>query len=1298
MTKMMNRSLAVLMALVMCASMFFGLSFPAQATTVEYKYSTDGNSYIYNWGVRGTVAEFLSPNAETFYSENNTSLSALMALDGSSSESDVPSSDLYSALYNLMSSNHETMTSYGDTRYLYMYTDCEQSNTSNLSLFYSGSTVLSTWDNGVTFNREHIWPDSRGTSTSDVTNNTTSRETDIIMIRPTTVSNNSSRGNTAYGESSGFLNPYTHSFPDAKEENIDVRGDAARTILYVYVRYGNDPTYSDGALDYMWGSNGVIESKEILLKWIEEDPVDTWELGRNDSVEAITGTRNVFVDYPELAFDLFEEDIPAHQTPSGIANNGTGTDSGDGGDSGDTGDTDTTYTSDRYVKVTETPTDSDGNVDWSGDYLIVYEEGSVALDGSRTTSEPKLDAASNTIAVTITDNEIIADTATNAAKFTIATVDGGYSIKSASGYYIGNNSDSNALTASTSTVYTNTISLVDGSAHIVGSAGAVLRYNKATGNLRFRYFKASTYTNQQPVALYKFVEGTAPTYKIEAMPNDDTMGTVTVSGNTIFAYPTSDKYEVIDHTVISGEVTSVIHEGNKFTVTATSDAVIQINFALREENTIDFYQLGKLVESDTEYNGNQAKLPNHLGNVPMGWSFVGWVDSPVTETTDKPTTIYTAGSDYTVTENTALYALYSRSEESTDGDTAIKQYVKVTADQTDWSGDYLIVYEDGNVAFDGGLTTLDAVSNTISVTITNGTIPSDDTENAAAFTIAAIDGGYTVQSASGYYIGQTSNANGLQAKADTTYVNTISINDDSTVNLVSGGAYLRYNAASNQNRFRYYKSSTYTGQKAINLYKLEQVTGAVTTTHYYFTDGIVVDNETDGYYVKVTADQADWSGDYLIVSQDKDGNNVVFDGSRATLDEPYNVISNVIINGNAIKATDSLDAAKFTIEKSDTDYTVKTNSTPAYYIGQTSNDNGLLSDTSTAHVNTILFNEDGSVNIIGSGGAYLRFNSDNGMDYYRFRYYKSSTYTGQQSITLYKYIPFEGFVTGAQVNVGSDISVNYYVSFENTDSTFDNGLIETRFTIGKSEPLTVGEYTVVDSEYVFNFEGISPQRMTDNIKAEILYDGAVIGIKDVYSIRENALNLLALDTTTASQKQFIVDMLYYGAAAQEYRGYKNNEESLATYGLSEVTTLTQSTSFPTDSEIETATDKISITNPAGDIYFKSATVWFDSVNKLIIKLNTSIADSENLTLRVTVDGVQQDVDFDGTVCTTQGILATDFDKVYTFELCDGDSVIQTLSYSINAYTYSKSGSSNEKMAKLAKALYYLGVSAENYNK
>ena len=79
---------------------------------------------------------------------------------------------------------------------------------------------------------------------------------------------------------------------------------------------------------------------------------------------------------------------------------------------------------------------------------------------------------------------------------------------------------------------------------------------------------------------------------------------------------------------------------------------------------------------------------------------------------------------------------------------------------------------------------------------------------------------YYIKSASKYYIGQTSDANGLKANKTTTYSNTISFNKDGTVNIVSGEAYLRYNASSGQYRFRYYKSSSYTGQKAICLYKL----------------------------------------------------------------------------------------------------------------------------------------------------------------------------------------------------------------------------------------------------------------------------------------------------------------------------------------------------------------------------------------------------------------------------------------------------------------------------------------------
>ena len=291
MTRQMKRPVALLLSLVMAASLFFGVNMPVQAATVNYV--KDGN-YVYNWGTRGTDATFLSPMAESYYAKNSFSYKEIAALAGSSSTSGVPSSELYKELQSLMKSNHTHITNYKETRQLYKYTDCQNSGGS-ISSFYSGVAVGPEWDG--TFNREHTWPNSKGLGGSD--------EDDVMMLRPTSYGENSSRGNTAYGESGSYYNPNSES-----NGAYDLRGDVARITLYTYVRWGNTSK--------MWGTSGVMESKEVLIKWMKEDPVDTWELGRNDSVEAITGTRNVFVDYPELAFELFEEQVPSNYTsPSG---------------------------------------------------------------------------------------------------------------------------------------------------------------------------------------------------------------------------------------------------------------------------------------------------------------------------------------------------------------------------------------------------------------------------------------------------------------------------------------------------------------------------------------------------------------------------------------------------------------------------------------------------------------------------------------------------------------------------------------------------------------------------------------------------------------------------------------------------------------------------------------------------------------------------------------------------------------------------------------------------------------------
>lgn len=304
MKTMTKRAFSLIMAFALSVSILVGVKIPAKAATVDYVYS---GKYIYNWGTRETVATFLSPNAVKFYQDNNTSFQQLASLSGNANTSSTPSSALYKELQKLMKDNHSKLTSYGETRYIYQYTDCQNSGKTSkkISSFYSGKEIGPDWDGGSTWNREHTWPKSK-TDYKSVNNNSINEATDIMSLRPTASSENSSRSNDAYGtvSNSNYFNP--NHFANGK---YDLRGDVARITLYVYTRWGNT--------NKMWGSSGVIESKEVLLKWMKEDPVDTWELGRNDSVEAITGTRNVFVDYPELAFCLFEEAIPAnYQSPS----------------------------------------------------------------------------------------------------------------------------------------------------------------------------------------------------------------------------------------------------------------------------------------------------------------------------------------------------------------------------------------------------------------------------------------------------------------------------------------------------------------------------------------------------------------------------------------------------------------------------------------------------------------------------------------------------------------------------------------------------------------------------------------------------------------------------------------------------------------------------------------------------------------------------------------------------------------------------------------------------------------------
>jgi hypothetical protein len=278
----------------------------------------------------------------------------------------------------------------------------------------------------------------------------------------------------------------------------------------------------------------------------------------------------------------------------------------------------------------------------------------------------------------------------------------------------------------------------------------------------------------------------------------------------------ANAYYFVEWVVEDASGNPVVVTDNHFTM---PDSDVTVTATLVETNTPCVYAfsvngtLGEQIE--TNVGDVIAQMPSSDNIVFNGQTFTfrGWTTDP-----DVVTNLLGAGSLYTMSHDETFYAVYYQ---HVTGIEAEKHYAKVTRELSDWSGDYLIVYEDEALAFNGGLDPLDGSGNTVPVTISNRIITATETINAAKFTIAAVDGGYSIKSASGKYIGRNANENGLDESGTTAYVNCISYNEnEGEIDIVgTGGAYMRFNSASNQNRFRYYNSDSYTGQRSIQLYK-----------------------------------------------------------------------------------------------------------------------------------------------------------------------------------------------------------------------------------------------------------------------------------------------------------------------------------------------------------------------------------------------------------------------------------------------------------------------------------------------
>lgn len=169
-------------------------------------------------------------------------------------------------------------------------------------------------------------------------------------------------------------------------------------------------------------------------------------------------------------------------------------------------------------------------------------------------------------------------------------------------------------------------------------------------------FSTSSNTNRLDDIKITGVEA-VPAYNITAQSNNNSYGTVSLSGSVITGSPNSGyRYADPAYTVKTGTAT-VSQEGNAFTVTPSTDCTVQINFEAIPTYTVTFNAKGGTTSATETIGGAGVTLPSATIEL-YGWTFAGWAAASQTSTQNRPI-LYLAGETYHPTDNVTLYAVYS---------------------------------------------------------------------------------------------------------------------------------------------------------------------------------------------------------------------------------------------------------------------------------------------------------------------------------------------------------------------------------------------------------------------------------------------------------------------------------------------------------------------------------------------------------------------------------------------------------------------------------------------------------------
>lgn len=209
--------------------------------------------------------------------------------------------------------NH-TEFSYNALRTILQVTDQDPSDPDRMILVYNRESLdvsainptssIPGWDFGVSWNREHTWPRSRGVDSSGPDNS------DLHQLRPSRNNINSDRGSLNFGGAFGTNNGNFGVVSDGG--TVWYPGDAdagmiARHQFYMAVRYdGSDSQTQDLELSLGNPGGDTLGNLDRMIEWHYAATPDDFERRRNDIIyDDYQGNRNPFVDRPEYVWSIF---------------------------------------------------------------------------------------------------------------------------------------------------------------------------------------------------------------------------------------------------------------------------------------------------------------------------------------------------------------------------------------------------------------------------------------------------------------------------------------------------------------------------------------------------------------------------------------------------------------------------------------------------------------------------------------------------------------------------------------------------------------------------------------------------------------------------------------------------------------------------------------------------------------------------------------------------------------------------------------------------------------------------------